>query len=202
MYSKVAVTGAGGYIGSVLIKIMLEQGYRVRAVDMFFFGESALSGSCSNPSLEIVRQDTRSIDPIVFKDCDCVIDLAALSNDPSGNLDPDLTRSINERGRTRVSMAAECAGVRRYLFASSCAVYGGGREMDLSESAALNPLTRPIITEFAGQVKFENVEEGLTVAKQVDEVTGLSTLVVIDPKRHGTHGPKASWSPSIPPPSI
>jgi len=108
---------------------------------MFFFGESALSGSCSNPSLEIVRQDTRSIDPIVFKDCDCVIDLAALSNDPSGNLDPDLTRSINERGRTRVSMAAECAGVRRYLFASSCAVYGGGREMDLSESAALNPLT-------------------------------------------------------------
>jgi DNA-directed RNA polymerase subunit beta' len=48
-----------------------------------------------------------------------------------------------------------------------------------------DPLTRPIITEFAGQVKFENVEEGLTVAKQVDEVTGLSTLVVIDPKRRG-----------------
>jgi DNA-directed RNA polymerase subunit beta' len=49
-----------------------------------------------------------------------------------------------------------------------------------------DPLTRPIITEFAGQVKFENVEEGLTVAKQVDEVTGLSTLVVIDPKRRGS----------------
>ncbi len=52
--------------------------------------------------------------------------------------------------------------------------------------ATWDPLTRPIITEFAGQVEFENVEEGLTVAKQVDEVTGLSTLVVIDPKRRGS----------------
>lgn len=141
MSSKVAVTGAGGYIGSVLVQLLLEEGYRVRAVDMFFFGENALSGLRGHPFLEVFRQDTRSIDPFIFEDCDCVIDLAALSNDPSGNLDPDLTRSINERGRTRVSMAAECAGVRRYLFASSCAVYGGGQGMDLGESAALNPLT-------------------------------------------------------------
>lgn len=141
MNSKVAVTGAGGYIGSVLTQALLEQGYRVRAIDMFFFGESALSESCDHPLLEIVRQDTRSIDPVLFEDCDCVIDLAALSNDPSGDLDPNLTRSINERGRTRVSMAAECAGVRRYLFASSCAVYGAGGGMDLNENAALHPLT-------------------------------------------------------------
>ncbi len=141
MNSKVAVTGAGGYIGSILVQALLEQGYHVRAVDMFFFGEAALSKAHGHPFLEVVRQDTRSINPVTFEDCDCVIDLAALSNDPSGNLDPDLTRSINERGRTRVSMAAECAGVRRYLFASSCAVYGGSQEMDLSETAGLNPLT-------------------------------------------------------------
>jgi nucleoside-diphosphate-sugar epimerase len=141
MRNKVAITGAGGYIGSVLVQKLLENNYNVKAVDMFFFGDAPLSRHRGHPFLEIVRQDTRSIEPDVFEDCDSVIDLAALSNDPSGDLDPELTRSINERGRTRVAMAAERAGVRRYLFASSCAVYGAGQEMNLAEDAPLHPLT-------------------------------------------------------------
>ncbi|GJE01706.1 NAD-dependent epimerase/dehydratase family protein [Methylobacterium isbiliense] len=141
MRRKIAVTGAGGYIGSVLIQRLLETNSCIKAVDMFFFGETPLSRHRTHPSLELIRQDIRTIEPDIFEDCDCVIDLAALSNDPSGDLDPELTRSINERGRMRVAMAAERAGVRRYLFASSCAVYGAGQDMHLSEEAPLRPLT-------------------------------------------------------------
>lgn len=97
MRHKIAVTGAGGYIGSVLAHTLLENNYNVKAVDMFFFGDASLSRHRNHPFLEIIRQDTRSIEHDVFEDCDSVIDLAALSNDPSGDLDPELTRSINER---------------------------------------------------------------------------------------------------------
>ncbi|WP_407519441.1 NAD-dependent epimerase/dehydratase family protein [Methylobacterium oryzisoli] len=141
MRKKIAITGAGGYIGSILVQRLLENDFSIKAVDMFFFGDAPLSRLRAHPSLELVRQDIRSIEPELFEDCDCVIDLAALSNDPSGDLDPELTRSINERGRMRTAAAAERAGVRRYLFASSCAVYGAGLEMNLSEEAPLRPLT-------------------------------------------------------------
>ncbi|GLS44749.1 NAD-dependent epimerase/dehydratase family protein [Methylobacterium brachythecii] len=141
MRERIAVTGSGGYIGSVMVRGLLKSGYRVKAIDMYFFGKEPLAQYSDHPRLEIVRRDIRSVTPADFEGCDAVIDMAALSNDPSGDLDPELTKSINETGRIRVVNAAKQAGVRRYVFASSCAVYGAGQEMFLTEEAPLRPLT-------------------------------------------------------------
>lgn len=141
MNARIAVTGAGGYIGSVMVGELLRHGYKIRAIDAFYFGLSPLDKYAGHPKLEIVKQDIRLIDHRAYADCDYAIDLAALSNDPSGDLDPELTRSINERGRIRAAMAAKRAGIRRYLFASSCAVYGAGQDMFLAEDTTLRPLT-------------------------------------------------------------
>lgn len=141
MREKIAVTGSGGYIGSIMVEGLLRSGYHVKAIDAFFFGQQTLAKHSRHPRLEIVRRDIRSITDQDFEGCAAVIDMAALSNDPSGDLDLELTTSINEIGRIRVMRAAKRAGVRRYLFASSCAVYGAGEGMFLNEDAPLRPLT-------------------------------------------------------------
>lgn len=141
MQRTVAVTGAGGYIGSVLVAQLLKSGYRVRAIDAFFFGHQSLRCLRDHSALEILQCDIRNFPPGVFDYCDFVVDLAALSNDPSGDLDPELTRSINERGRIASVVIAERSGVKRYIFASSCAVYGEHIGSDVDEEFALRPLT-------------------------------------------------------------
>lgn len=135
---KVLVTGAGGYIGSVLIPMLLEKGYYVVALDRFFFGRDKLSETDSK--LIIVEDDIRFFEKEVLKDIDAVIDLAALSNDPSGELDPVKTWSINYLGRFRVATLAKLMGVKRYILPSSCSVYGFQEEV-ADETSDTNPLT-------------------------------------------------------------
>ena len=117
---QILVTGGAGYIGSVMIHLLLERGYKVRCLDRFFFGEETLSDEISNPNLELVRDDIRWFSPEILKDVDVVADLAALSNDPSGELDPSKTFDINYLGRVRVAKLSKEYGVKRYILASSC----------------------------------------------------------------------------------
>jgi nucleoside-diphosphate-sugar epimerase len=138
MMRKILVTGAGGYIGSVLVPSLIESGYDVIGVDLFFFGRQTLPPEDSH--LKILREDIRSLSERVFQGVDAVIDLAALSNDPSGELDPERTWEINYQGRVRVAELAKKAGVKRYILPSSCSVYGF-QEAVLDESSAPNPLT-------------------------------------------------------------
>jgi len=135
---RILVTGAGGYIGSVLVRLLLESGYMVRALDRFFFGRQTLPQG--NENLQIIQDDIRWMDNSVFKDIYAVIDLAALSNDPSGELDPQKTWEINHAGRVRVAKMAKANGVSRYIFPSSCSVYGF-QEGLLDETSPVNPLT-------------------------------------------------------------
>jgi nucleoside-diphosphate-sugar epimerase len=135
---KILVTGAGGYIGSVLTRMLLEQGYEVLAVDCFFFGRETLPDEGNG--LQVVEADIRSLEPHSFRGVDAVIDLAALSNDPSGELDPEVTWSINHRARARVAKLAKQAGARRYILPSSCSIYGF-QEGPLDETSPSNPLT-------------------------------------------------------------
>lgn len=136
---KLLVTGGGGYIGSVLIPMALEMGYDVVCLDRFFFGIDVLKEYiCGN--LKLIKEDIRYFDPSIMKGIDAVFDLAALSNDPTGELDPDKTMDINYRGRVRVATIAKKYGVTCYVLASSCSVYGYGTET-FSEVSALNPLT-------------------------------------------------------------
>ncbi|CAN5582098.1 MAG: NAD-dependent epimerase/dehydratase family protein [Actinomycetota bacterium] len=134
----ILVTGAGGYIGSVLTRILLEAGYRVVAVDRFFFGRETLPAQ--NANLQVVRTDIRWMDESLFEGVYGVIDLAALSNDPAGELDADKTWAVNHRGRARVARLAKANGVSRYILPSSCSIYGF-QEGLLDEGSPVNPLT-------------------------------------------------------------
>src|SRR3954471_7475539 len=120
----IAITGAGGYIGSILTAAMIEGGHRVTAIDRFFFGQEVLRSLVTEERLHVCRTDIRDLAPRDFEGVDTVFDLAAISNDPSGDIDPKLTEAINLNGRTHVADCAQQAGVRRYILSSSCSVYG------------------------------------------------------------------------------
>jgi len=137
---KVLVTGGGGYIGSVLIEMLLERGYKVKCLDRFFFGTGTLSHVAGDPNLEIIKDDIRWFDPNILRDVDAVMDLAALSNDPAGELDPSKTMEINYKGRVRVATLAKKYRAERYILASSCSVYGFQDEV-VNENSPTNPLT-------------------------------------------------------------
>jgi nucleoside-diphosphate-sugar epimerase len=136
---RVLITGAGGYIGTVLVPMLLEEGYQCRGVDRFFFGRHLLP---SDPRIEVVVEDTRRLQPHHFQGVEAVIDLAAISNDPSGELFQEATWAINERARVRCARLAKEAGVSRYILPSSCSVYGF-QDVDIisDELSATNPLT-------------------------------------------------------------
>ncbi|MCD6419620.1 MAG: NAD-dependent epimerase/dehydratase family protein [Synergistetes bacterium] len=135
---RVLVTGGGGYIGSVLVRLLLDEGHNVRVVDRFFFGEESLKSVADR--VEILKADIRDIDESVFGGVDVVMDLAALSNDPSGELEPQKTIDINYLGRLRVAHLSKKVGVKRYILASSCSIYGAQDGM-VNEESDVNPLT-------------------------------------------------------------
>jgi len=137
---KILVTGGGGYVGSVLIPSLLKDGHLVTCLDRFFFGETFLSSSEFRDNLQLVRDDIRWFDPKILKNIDVVLDLAALSNDPVGELDPQKTFEINHLGRSRVSSLCKEMGVSRYVLASSASVYGQ-QDKIANEDSEVFPLT-------------------------------------------------------------
>lgn len=135
---KVLVTGGGGYIGSTLVRLLLKKGYDVKVLDRFFFGMEPLHDVESQ--IEIVKDDIRWVDSSILNGIDVVIDMAALSNDPSGELDQSKTLEINHLGRVRMAKLGKKQGVKKYILASSCSVYGFQDEL-LDEKSKTDPLT-------------------------------------------------------------
>jgi len=139
--NHVLVTGAGGYIGCVLVDELLDNGFRVTALDRYFFGEDVFRQHQSNPNFRQKKADIRDLRPQDFAGVNAVCDLAALSNDPSADLDPQLTEAVNFAGRLHVANCAREAGVDRYVLSSSCSIYGIGEGEGLDETTPARPLT-------------------------------------------------------------
>ncbi len=135
---NVLVTGGAGYIGSVMSRILLEKGYNVTILDRLFFGTDSLKDITDQ--ITLIKDDIRFFNPEILNGIDAVFDLAALSNDPCGELDPEKTLEINYKGRVRVANLAKKYGIKKYVFASTCSVYGF-QEGLINEESTLNPLT-------------------------------------------------------------
>lgn len=137
---NILVAGGGGYLGSVLVPLLLVRGYRVTVLDRFFFGKETLAMCAKNENCQLIEGDTRWFSKDILKNIYAVIDLAALSNDPLSELNPELTLDINFRARVRTAELAKEMRVQKYILASSCSVYGF-QEGLLDETAKTLPLT-------------------------------------------------------------
>jgi len=136
---KVFVTGHRGYIGSHLVDLLKQAGDQVVGCDVGLFDGCEWEPLVA-PDREL-NLDVRRIEPGHLEGCDAVMHLAALSNDPMGDVDSQLTLEVNRDASIRLARLAKQAGVGRFLFAGSCSVYGKGEKLDLEECDPLNPLT-------------------------------------------------------------
>jgi nucleoside-diphosphate-sugar epimerase len=137
---KVLLTGHHGYIGSVMSGVLSAAGHEVIGLDTFYY-EGCDFGRVT-PAIPAIRKDVRDVVAADLRGFDAVVHLAALSNDPLGCLSDDCTLDINHRASVGLAESAKAAGVQRFLFASSCSLYGaaGGDKM-LDENAPFNPIT-------------------------------------------------------------
>ncbi|MDP1720733.1 MAG: SDR family oxidoreductase [Candidatus Nanopelagicaceae bacterium] len=175
----ILVTGGAGYIGSVLVRKLLEDGFAVRVYDRFFFGETLPT----DPDLDAIRGDVRNLPSSVVDGVFGILDLAAISNDPAGELDPTKTLDINYRSRRRLQEIASESGVEKYVLASSCSVYGF-QEGTLTEDSPTNPLTTyaeaNIRAEKAAmELKESGADLSVTILRQAT-VYGLSQRMRFD----------------------
>ena len=163
---SVLVTGGAGYVGSVLIPKMLEAGHKVTVLDMYLYGEDVLDGVRGHENLREVKGDLRDLAVVndALHDCDTVIHLACISNDPSYDLDPDLGKSINYDAFRPLVHASKKAGIERFIYASSSSVYGIKEEAEVTEELSLEPLTDySKFKALCEDVLMEERETGFTV---------------------------------------
>lgn len=140
MPTKVMVTGHSGSIGTVVVRMLKETGYEVLGVDSSLF-EPCCLGPPPIPADQEIREDVRDLQLTDFDGVDAVIHLAALSNGPLGRLSPRVTFDINHRASVKLAQLAKRAGVPRFLYSSSCSVYGATSSAEvLDETAAFNPV--------------------------------------------------------------
>lgn len=138
---RVLVTGHNGYIGSVMAPLLQAAGHQVIGLDTYFFRECTLNGP-GDREVTAIKKDIRDVTVKDLGGIDAVVHLAALSNDPLGSLNPELTYDINHLASVHLARMAREAGARRFLYSSSCSLYGAanGDEV-LTETAPMRPIT-------------------------------------------------------------
>jgi nucleoside-diphosphate-sugar epimerase len=161
---RVLLTGHEGYIGTVLAERLREADHDVVGLDTGYFADCVL-GRKPRP-IPALRLDLRDVTPEALAGFDAVMHLAALCNDPLGNLNPDLTYEVNHRSSVRLAAAAKAAGVERFLFSSSCSLYG-------AFSLSGDPADRPFLDENAGFAPVTPYGESKILAEQgIAELAG------------------------------
>ena len=138
---RVLVTGNLGYVGTVMTPLLQGEGHEVWGFDTGYFADCVLGELGDSGLSRQILRDVREVEPADLSGVDAVVHLAGLSNDPTGELNPQLTEQINLEATVRLAEASKRAGVTRFLFASSCSIYGQGRGESLTEEDAFQPLT-------------------------------------------------------------
>ncbi|MCH8903442.1 MAG: NAD-dependent epimerase/dehydratase family protein [Bacteroidetes bacterium] len=142
---KILVSGGAGYIGSLLVRLLLDEGYSVRVIDSLMFGDDALNEIRDNPSFEFIEGDVRNEADLerALNGIDHVAHLAAIVGDPACAKEPELTKSVNLKGSKLIYKMANEAGVKRFIFASTCSNYGQMENPDeyVTEESALAPVS-------------------------------------------------------------
>ena len=136
---RVLVTGCSGYIGSVLMPFLAEREFDVVGMDTGWYRDGTFGAPIE--SARVIHQDVRDVEPHQLEGFDVVMYLAALSNDPVGNLNPELTYEINHDATIRFARLAKQAGVTRFIFSSSCSLYGASGDGLVSEQGRIDPVT-------------------------------------------------------------
>lgn len=153
---RILVTGHNGYLGSVMAPHLVAEGYDVVGMDTGFFGECTLVPDSGK--IPEIKKDIRDLSPKDLENFDAVIHLAALSNDPIGNLNDSWTEEINYQASVKLSELSRAAGVKRFLFSSSCIMYGAANTLTVDENSPLDPKT-----EYArSKVKAERAISAMT----------------------------------------
>jgi nucleoside-diphosphate-sugar epimerase len=137
---RVLLTGHDGYIGHVLLPMLLDHGHRVTGLDSFLYEDCGFATE-EAAAAAVVRKDIREVALEDLRGIDAVLHLAGISNDPLGDLEPSATYAINHEASVRLARLAKEAGVCRYVFSSSCSNYGAAGDAFLDETAGFNPVT-------------------------------------------------------------
>lgn len=139
---SVLVIGGAGYIGSMLLPRLLEEGYQVRVLDLFLYGRDSIADYLSQPNLEVVEGDFRDVQMVVdvMQGMDAVVHLGAIVGDPACDLNEQITIEINLIATRMIAEVAKGSGASRLVFASTCSVYGANDNV-LDEQSALNPVS-------------------------------------------------------------
>lgn len=138
---RVLITGHNGYVGTIMVPMMLEAGHEVVGMDTNLYRDSTFGRDLPEKNFVDIEKDIRDIVVEDLLGFDAIVHLAGLSNDPLGDLNPELTYEINHRASVRLAEMAKQAGVERFVFSSSCSNYGAGVSDWLDENSEFNPVT-------------------------------------------------------------
>lgn len=179
----VLVTGGAGYVGSHVVRKLLERGRRVRVLDSFLYGRHGLREVSGHPHLEILEGDIRHLRTLAIatKEVESVIALAALVGDAACELDPEETLATNLESTQLLANACHRAGVHRLVFASSCSVYGANSELMLNEGSWLKPVSLYAKTRIQSEEMLLRHKDRLSVTiLRLSTVFGLSPRMRLD----------------------
>lgn len=157
MITKVLVTGNRGYIGTALVQFLLEKGIDVIGYDVGFF--SSPTQITKKKSYKQITKDVRKVEKKDVEGIDGIIHLSALSNDSMGNIDPKLTQDINAVASLRLAELAKAVGVKRFLFSSSCSVYGISKKGIVDETSIPSPLTAYAKSKLAVENELQKIKD-------------------------------------------